>query len=260
MGAYSQWLRALAFAMTIWALAPAYAQGPPRGLTPEETTAAAHQRVEGHAIVDISAIWPTLNIEVCWEGSASGFVAERRLVQQAVRNHIEANSGYRFGDTLWGDCDPDERPRIRISVEDSNPRSEVGFQGARGFGRARPTRMWLNFTYAVWSPVCSAAQQKDRCNEFIAVHEFLHALGALHEQLHPDVARDDPACFARYRDHNRHDVQGHQPVALTAYSPTSALNYCYNGHWDHGVRLSDQDKVSLQRMTMLSRERMAGQR
>ena len=86
----------------------------------------------------------------------------------------------------------------------------------------------------------------------------MHALGVLHEQLHPDVARDDPGCFAQYRDHNRFDVYGRRPAPLTQYSRNSVMNYCYREYYVDGVALSREDKLSLAEMARFSRERIAG--
>jgi hypothetical protein len=250
MGRVRTWVAALCALAAI--ASPAAAQP-----TADELREAERLRAEGHAIVDVSAIWPALAIEVCWELSPGGFEVEKALVRRALREHIEANSGYTFP-AEFGACDGDQRPRIRVQIDDSTPRSEVGFQRTGGlFPRTAPTRMWLNFTFANWSSdFCSRAANSERCITFIAVHEFMHALGIVHEQLHPDVARDDPACFARFREHNRNDVHGAQPLALTRYSPTSAMNYCWDRHYLEGVSLSDEDKISLRRMTELTRQKM----
>jgi hypothetical protein len=76
--------------------------------------------------VDMSGIWPTYNINVCWEPGADNFAAEKTLVTTAVEEHIQRNSRYRFAG--WGPCDQSQSPRIRIVVRDLRPVSEVGYQ------------------------------------------------------------------------------------------------------------------------------------
>lgn len=200
-------------------------------------------------IADMNGIWPSHQIEVCWEPGSEAFVQERTYVRNAVRTFIEGNSQYRFGDP-WGPCDANSRPRMRIRVADVGPVSQVGYQQQPTlFGGmiAGPTQITLNFTFANWSASCATTSAfRQRCIETIAVHEFLHALGAIHEQLSAELPTRDPECWARYKDMS--DVHGVNPRPLTEYDPDSIMNYC-RAIYSEPTRLSFLDGVGLTRLS-----------
>jgi hypothetical protein len=174
-------------------------------------------------IVDEGSLWPSKNIEVCWEALDPQGATERQWVRSAVSTYVEGNSLFRFGGPNWGVCDQDQRARVRILVADADgiaSESEVGYQSPVG-----PTYMRMNFTFKTWNQSCAATEdRRRRCIETFAVHEFLHAVGTLHEQLSQDLKTADPACYAIYQ--NSPDIVGKQPVALTDYDPDSIMNYC----------------------------------
>jgi hypothetical protein len=196
--------------------------------------------------IDISRLWPSLNIPVCWEQSASGFSAEKSFVESAVESNIESNSEFRFGDKPWRTCAmTDTNGIIRINVLDGGPNSLVGYQATQttfGGAVATPVYMNLNFEFNNWSPACKAVNppnsKRENCIRTIGVHEFLHAIGALHEQLSPDIKTKDPKCYALYKD--KPDVFGTKPFEVTTYDADSIMNYCRN-IYSEPTRLSKLD-------------------
>jgi len=205
--------------------------------------ASASQLLAPEGYADKSAIWTSPYISVCWEPGADAFATERGWVEESVRNHIQNVSSLRF--LGWGDCKPDTMG-IRVRIADEWPRSAVGQQWVRNasdpthllrdvFGRPqqRPTNMILNFSFQNEFTEC--ASQREHCIRAIAVHEFLHAVGFLHEQLRSDA---DPACKARYA--RQKDFEGYQPLPVGEYDPDSHMNYCAN-MYRRPIRLSSGD-------------------
>jgi hypothetical protein len=200
-------------------------------------------------IVDEAAKWPSRDIEVCWEASAAPYSAEQKWVRTAVAQFIEKNSGFIFN-ASWAACDKDMRPRIRIIVIDSDgvaAESEVGYQAGSNGRPPSPTYMRMNFTFQTWNYSCAGSEAKRQlCIKTIAVHEFLHAVGALHEQLRPDLQQRDPSCWAKYK--NSPDIHGKLPLALTDYDPDSIMNYCKD-IYSVPTQLSALDLVGLKKLS-----------
>lgn len=196
--------------------------------------------------IDIKGLWPSLNVPVCWEQSASKFPTERSYVESAVAVHIERNSAFRFGDKPWRTCaTTDTGGIIRINVVDRGPNSLVGYQATQtNFGGtvATPVYMNLNFEFNMWGPACKAVNppnsKRENCIRTIGVHEFLHALGALHEQLSPEIKTKDPDCYALYKDNL--DFFGAKPFEVTKYDADSIMNYCRD-IYSEPTRLSKLD-------------------
>ncbi len=205
-------------------------------------------------IVTIKGIWPTHQIDVCWESAGSSFREERELAHAAVVKFIEKNSSYRFG-KVWPVCDADQRARIRISIEDMGPHSDVGYQIPEseiiGEPVASPTSMTLNFVFANWGKIkCNKSKAiRLECIRTIVVHEFLHALGAIHEQLSADLESLDHDCWELYQ--GVPDVHPTDAKPLTDYDRDSIMNYCrdiYAGQ----TRLSERDLKGLNALSALT--------
>jgi hypothetical protein len=181
-----------------------------------------------YGYIDLARRWPGLDLEVCWEAGAEAFPQEQQLVHRAISSSLEQVSRLRF--LGWGRCQP-QSTGIRITVADEGPRAEVGYQGGR------PTRMWLNFAFQQWP--CPA---RDHCIVAIAIHEFLHAVGILHEHLRSDAPIQCRQAYAHTTD-----FTGVTPQAVTAYDPDSIMNYC-NNIYDTArpPQLSRLDIVALQ--------------
>lgn len=192
---------------------PAPAPSAPNGL------GVTHQQLTGSR----GTIWTSNAIPVCWENPTDTDATERGWVQSAAAATWEAASLVRF--TGWQAC-AEESQGVRIRTGDYHPHTEAlgsDLKGASG-------GMKLNF---VWSGCGGATHQQ--CVQFVAVHEFGHALGFSHEQNRADAA---PWC--------REQNQGHTgDIYITAYDPQSIMNYC-GSSWNNGGRLSPSDIAGVQ--------------
>jgi hypothetical protein len=198
-------------------------------LCPASAMAQFTQTLAPEGYVDREGIWPSpAHVRVCWEPAVDSYATEKAWVKQAVEFHIERVSSVRF--ESWAECTDSDRD-IKIKILDERPRSEVGRQWARNVGVRRqdawgnyiqvPTAMVLNFKFLVaFSSFCRP--DREHCIRAIAVHEFLHAIGFLHEQLNPKASAE---CKERFAD--QPDFMGFSPV-FTEYDPESHMNYCAN--------------------------------
>jgi hypothetical protein len=198
-------------------------------LCPTPAVAQSAQTIAPEGYVDLDGIWPSpARVEVCWEPASEPFTTEKAWVKEAVEVHIEQNSSIRF--QKWTECTEKDQD-IRIRILDQRPQSAVGRQWARVAGVLQqdswgrriqvPTEMVLNFKFlAAYSTFCRP--EREHCIRAIAVHEFLHALGFLHEQLNPKATDECKERFAHMAD-----FPGFRPL-WTNYDPDSHMNYCAN--------------------------------
>lgn len=166
--------------------------------------------------------WSTTIIPVCWENPADDADDGMARTRQAVEGSWESVSAIDF--IGWGGCDQDSRG-IRIGIADDGPHTE----GLGSTLSGMPFGMTLNFTFEEWP--CGHPQ----CIEYIAIHEFGHALGFGHEQNRRD------AWFNCQDEHQGTDPQ----VDLTYWDLDSVMNYC-NPEWSGDGTLSDLDIAGVQ--------------
>ena len=172
--------------------------------------------------------WPASNdgityIPVCWENPA-GWETEEGWVKTRITNTWQSVANVNF--YYWGKCIPTYKG-VHILITDTRSNSQIGRQ-LDGLKNG----MELNFTFKNFSPSCQAENKRESCIESIAVHEFGHALGFIHEQN-----RTDSPC--------KLEIVGDSGWPVTDYDPESVMNYC-NPRWNNDGQLSPKDVKGVQ--------------
>ena len=177
--------------------------------------------VRTYSAIVKASVWPQREVYVCWENGSSDHVLAMSWTREAVLKTWEKESGLKF--LGWEAC-AETNEGIRILIEDSGPHVKA----LGRFLNRKPKGMVLNFTFDKWSSDCKS--QLEYCVKVIAVHEFGHAIGFVHEQNRPDAPGECKTL-----------AQGSAPdTLLTPYDPDSVMNYC-NKKWSNDGILSALD-------------------
>lgn len=211
---------------------------------PSEKEIVAMRKLQPQSYVDLARLWKVgLPIPVCWEADVAPFAEQKQWVEDIVRLQLENPTAVRFKGFAvqtkrWPTCSA-EMLGIRISATEGRPRSDVGKQWSPSpFDPKRqqiPTRMHLDFKLGgAYESYCG--NQKRKCLEVIALHEFMHAVGFLHEHL-----RDDAPQACREMFGHGGDDTGILPNKFSViYDRASIMTYC-ESIYDRPIRLSAED-------------------
>lgn len=205
-------------------------------LSGEVSVRDAQLAIDGHKVFRAGTKWLDNEIFVCWENATPENEKERGWVKEAVESTWQKHSGLKF--TGWEACAPNSWG-IRILIADEGPHTKgVGRQIAwNEDGTEKDAGMVLNFTFANWAPACAA--KREQCIKAIAIHEFGHALGFMHEVATNDVPGE---CGKPQPQSGTSD----KPAPLTPWDSCSVMNYCAPD--DLRAELSPCDILLLQRI------------
>ena len=170
--------------------------------------------VEPYGMVLKKYTWKTTQIPVCWdEDPVDAEEARlRTVVQLAVEDSWQRYSALKFEG--WSKCATKRQMGVHILVRDSLPRTN----GIGSYVNGRYGAVVLNFQLSKWRPACQSQDSKDDCIRYLAVHEFGHVLGFVHENVRDDTPRE---CRS---EAGTHGARGDWKV--TTYDPYSIMNYC----------------------------------
>jgi hypothetical protein len=178
------------------------------------------------ALAAAQLLWEDPVIPVCWEND--WLDSDKQRVRDAVEATWEAHSALDF--VGWGPCtDSSTGIRIRVHLKYSPGTFYLG-RDLDGVENG----MILNFN---WQPAGADPNDREGLIDWMAVHEFGHAIGLDHEQLRDDNV-DCTRAHTRDTEANSH---------LGPFDDDSVMNYCAPLRFKSGA-LSDWDKRAVRLM------------
>lgn len=200
--------------------------------------------VDKYGAVKRKTRWDDPVINVCWDEAPKSKIEEyyRVVVERAVVSSWPKHSDVRF--IGWKICTERREKGIHIVVKDEAPRT-------KGLGRyldGRPEGMVLNFEFNKWRPACRIDKSKDDCVRYLAVHEFGHALGFIHEHARSDAQE----CSADIESIGAKGVK-----IISEYDEKSIMNYCSPTWKMYGVAEKPSGDETLEVLSALDKYSVA---
>lgn len=166
------------------------------------TTSSRSSNTSGVVGPFASGRWPKTNIKVCFTNLSDEIQPFADIIRKALEAQFNARTVYKFEG--FSICGEDENIRVTIKAKSGRSFTQrIGF-----YVNNVPDGVTL-FTKN------ETGLESRRVFTAIALHEFGHALGLMHEQLHADSKCKLPET-----------VPADQKLDLTPYDEDSIMNYC----------------------------------
>lgn len=174
-----------------------------------------------------------LGIQVCWVDPLDGDARGRKITRMAIQATWERHGLVRF--VGWQPCKTGAKG-IKIRVSEGRPWSNYGT-----ISEKYPVSMELNFTFTDFE-MSFCLDKVELCIWSIAVHEFGHALGFLHEQ---DSTKTPEWCKAALSSGDiQKPIDTLRAAMLTEWDEFSVMDYC-RSIYTKRIQLSDCDIAAL---------------